>query len=353
MSKPCRIAIIGAGVMGRHHLGLAREHPDFDVVGVADPAPATRERLPGEVAVFADHRRMLDETAPDAVIIATPNALHVPAALDCLERGAAVLVEKPVADSVAAALRLAGAVERTGVPVLVGHHRRHNPLLKTAARHIAGGAIGQVLAAVGLWLRRKPEGYFGDRWKTDPAAGGGVLLINTIHDVDCLRMLCGEIDSIQAMTADVGRSLPVEDTAAISFRFANGALGTLTVSDATVAPWCWEMTSQEDPRFATIPESCYLIAGTKGSLAVPTLETWSNEPDAGRDEPLMRRRLHHHPAELMAEQLRHFARVVRREEQPLVGVLDGARTLAATLAVRESARTGRAVRIDDVLARGA
>src|SRR5690349_7542405 len=119
VDKPCRVAIIGAGVMGRHHLSLAQGHPGFDVVGVADPAPATLERLRGEVATFADHRRMLAEAVPDAVIVATPNALHVPAALDCLEHGAAVLVEKPVADSVEAALRLARAVERTGVPVLV------------------------------------------------------------------------------------------------------------------------------------------------------------------------------------------------------------------------------------------
>jgi len=347
MPRPIRLALIGAGVMGRHHLSVARSLADFAVVGVADPTPATQARLASEgVATFADHRAMLDAVKPDAAIVATPNAHHVPAALDCIERGVAVLVEKPVADTIEAAKRLIAAQEASGVPVLVGHHRRHNPLLIAAQRHIAAGGIGDIVAAVGMWLRRKPDEYFADRWKRDAAAGGGVLLINAIHDFDCLRMLCGDIDSIQAMVSGKARGNPVEDTAAVSIRFASGALGTFTISDATVAPWCWEMTSQEDPRFAYLPENSYLICGATGSLAVPTLEHISNTPNGGRDATFIRRRLHHVAADSMTGQMKHFAAVARREAAPRVGVADAARSLAATLAVRMSAESGRAVTVE-------
>lgn len=350
MAKRCRIALIGAGVMGRTHLDILAQSDDFEVVGVADPtaavlAPLTAKGLP----TFTDARKMLDGVEPDAVVIATPNSHHVPAALDCIERGIGVLIEKPVADSVESALHLLRALEGADVPVLIGHHRRHNPLLKKAAAHIAAGGIGRVVAVVGMWLRRKPDEYFKDLWKLDPAKGGGVLLINTIHDIDCLRMLCGDIDSVQAMTSNSVRNLGVEDTAVVTLRFASGALGTLTISDATTAPWCWEMTSQEDPRFATIPENCYVICGTQGSLTVPTLETWTNEPNGGRDAPLIRRRLYHLPADALTQQFNHFAAVMRGEEKPLVSAADATRTLAATLAIRQSAACGGAVRIADVL----
>jgi predicted dehydrogenase len=349
MSNRSRLVIIGAGTMGRHHLSMALANPEFEVVGVADPVAVLDSYRGKGLATFADHRRMLDELAPDCAVVATPNVFHVPVALDCIERGVATLVEKPVGDTMASVRRLLAATAASDTPVLVGHHRRHNPLLQAAAAHIAEGGIGKLVAAVGLWLRRKPDAYYREAWKTKPD-GGGVLLINTIHDVDCLRMLCGEIDSVQAMTSNAVRQYEVEDTAAITLRFAGGGLGTITVSDAAVAPWCWEMTSREDPRFAHVPENSYLICGAEGSLAVPTLETWSNAPDGGREAAFMRQRLYYVAADSMTEQMAHFARVTRREEAPLVTVDDAARTLAATLAISQSARLGRAVAMTEMLA---
>jgi predicted dehydrogenase len=335
--------------MGRAHLDVLARNPDFDVVGVADPTAAALAPLASAgLATYPDHRQLLDGAKPDAVVIATPNSHHVPAAIDCVLRKVGVLIEKPVADSVESAQKLLKVLETADAPVLIGHHRRHNPLLKKAAQHIAAGGIGRVVAVVGLWLRRKPDEYFKDLWKLDPARGGGVLLINTIHDIDCLRMLCGDIESVQAMTSSAVRNLGVEDTAAVTLRFTSGALGTVTVSDATTAPWCWEMTSQEDPRFATIPENCYIVCGTQGSVTVPTLETWTNEPNGGRDAPLIRRRLYHVPADALTQQFVHFAAVMRGEEKPLVSAADATRTLAATLAIRQSAARGGEVRVADM-----
>lgn len=351
MNKRCRIALVGAGVMGRAHLDLIEKNADFEVVAIADPTTSILEKLASKgYPTFVDHRKMLDEAKPDGVLIASPNKFHVPAAIDCIERRIATLIEKPVSDSMEGAIRLLGALRNATAPVLVGHHRRHNPILKRASEHIARGGLGKIVAVHGTWLRRKPDEYFEDKWKQQAGMGGGVLLINTIHDVDCLRMLCGDIESVQAMTSNATRGFDVEDTAVVTLRFASGVLGTLTISDATVAPWCWEMTSQEDPRFATIPETCYTICGTEGSLEVPTLETWTNEPNGGRAASFIRRRLYHLPADALTEQLAHFARVIRGEVPPLVSAEDAARTLAATLAIRISASERRVVDVAELLA---
>lgn len=350
MATPVRIAFIGAGIMGRHHLAVAERNSDIEIAGVAEFSLGTREKLAAKgIATFVDHKEMLAAVKPDGVVISTPNAYHAPAAIDCIEAGAVPLIEKPVADTLEAGLRLRDALAGTNLPTLVGHHRRHNPIIAAAASHVQAGGLGRVLALNGMWLRRKPDEYYKEAWKTDPALGGGTLLINAIHDFDSLRAICGEIEIVQAMTSSASRGFAVEDTAAVLLTFESGALGTFIISDNVVAPWCWEMTSQEDPRFAWQPENCYVICGTEGSLAIPTLETWANSPNGARDATFLRRKLYHVAAESMELQMAHFVRVIRREEPPLVSVDSALGTLAATLAVSLSAKRGTAIRIAELL----
>jgi predicted dehydrogenase len=167
------------------------------------------------------------------------------------------------------------------------------------------------------------------------------ILLNGIHEIDNLRMLCGEIDSILAATANAARGYAVEDTFAATLRFRNGALGTLTVSDAVQAPWAWELTAREEPEFAWESEHSCMIGGTKASLAIPTLERWHNERGGGRGDPTIRSRLFYKPADPMREELLHFVRVAKGEAAPIVSAEEGSRTLACVLAINRSAETGQ------------
>jgi predicted dehydrogenase len=180
-------------------------------------------------------------------------------------------------------------------------------------------------------LRRKPDAYYDATWRREP--GGGPMLINGIHDLDCLRWLCGEIESVIAITANRVRGFAVEDTAAVTLRFESGALGNLTLSDAVQAPWAWEIASGEEAEYPHQHEDCYLIAGTEGSLAVPTLNHWRNERGGGRADPFIRKQLFYVPANPWVEELLHFAAVARRKAEPLITAEDGTRTLATVLAV--------------------
>ncbi|MGQ0674678.1 MAG: Gfo/Idh/MocA family protein [Rhodospirillales bacterium] len=344
-----RIAIVGAGLIGQRHLKVLLDDPAaYTVAAIADPAPASEAQAKAKnIPWFSDCDRMLDEAKPQGVIVATPNQLHVVAALACIARKIPVLVEKPLADSVRAAVELVDAGKRAGVPILTGHHRRHNPIMRKAAETIRGGGVGRLTAVVAMWLSRKPDDYYNAAWRRQP--GGGTVLINGIHDIDCLRMMCGEIDSIQAFAANGARSFAVEDTAAAAVRFANGALGTVAISDAVSTPWSWEWGSRENPFYPHEGRDCYLVTGTKGSLAVPSLEHWWHEPGEGWGDPLTRRRIPVKPEDAYIGQMRNFAEVIGGKAEAVVSGEDGARTLAATLAITESAAQGRPIRVDDML----
>jgi predicted dehydrogenase len=110
------------------HIERILKTPEFALVGVAEPGEAGRQWCAERnIPVFENHQSLLDATRPQGVVIATPNATHVEVAADCMASSTAVLIEKPVTDTLAAAERLIQLEQDTGVPVLVGHHRRHNP----------------------------------------------------------------------------------------------------------------------------------------------------------------------------------------------------------------------------------
>lgn len=345
MVAALRIALIGAGNMGRQHLHHLRQVPTAQLCALADPDPAVSE-LAREWVVpsFDDPRRLLDEIRPEAVIVANPNALHVATALDCLERGIPVLLEKPVGTTPEEVARLLAAQDATQVPLLVGHHRRHNPLIARAHQLLHAGAIGRLVTVTALWQLQKPDPYFASAWRRE--AGAGMLLTNLIHDLDLLRYLCGEVRQVQAFTDNALRGYANADSAVINLQFDSGALGSLTASDGAAAPWSWELTSGENPVYPRQPDQpCYLFAGTEGALSVPQLRLWRYaEQGAGWHEPLASQTQATTQDEALRRQLEHFVRVARREEAPLVSAADAALTLALVAAVERAAASGSAQR---------
>jgi predicted dehydrogenase len=345
-----RIAVIGAGLIGRTHIGvLCSGNPDYALAGVADPAPfAAQEGEKLGYPVYATIDEMFEKAKPDGAIVAVPNQMHVKVGRACIARKIPIIVEKPVADSVAEALELVEAGEKAGVPILTGHHRRHNPIMRKAAEIIASGGIGRVVAANGLWLSHKPKDYFNIAWRREP--GGGPVLINAIHDIDCLRMLCGDVETVSAAASNETRQFAVEDTAAAVLHFKSGALGTLLVSDAVSGCWTWEMSSRENADRPNDTENCYIIAGTKGSLTVPSLQhRWHEAGQESWDVPLTQLRVPVRPADAYHEQMRNFANVIRGTEKPVLSGRDGTVTLATTLAITRSAQTGAQVRVADMM----
>jgi len=348
--RRCRLLIAGAGVIGRTHAQRVWASGSCVLAGIADPSAAAADYAASlGVPHWVELDAALAAARPDGVILATPNTLHVKGALACIARGVAVLVEKPVADTLIDAMQLVDAAERSGVPVLVGQHRRHSAAMAAAREAIDSGALGRLVAVQGSALFHKPASYFDEApWRSQK--GSGPILNNLVHEVDSLRMLAGEIDEVQAMASNARRGHEVEDTVSISLRFANGALGTFMLSDVAASTRSWEQTSGENAAYARDEaEACYLVSGDRGSLAVPTLRLQTAQGrEASWFDPMHERRLSSAVGDPLQRQLEHFAAVVRRDEAPLVSVRDATRSLEITLAVAESAASGRPVRCDKI-----
>jgi predicted dehydrogenase len=344
-----RIALMGAGLIGREHVELVAAHPDAVLVALADVSSEAESLAASrDASYFAEYTRMLDEVRPDGAIVALPNQLHLEAGLACVDRGIPTLVEKPIADTVAAARTLVEAAEQSGVPILVGHHRRHSPDIREARAAILRGDLGEIVAVNGLCLIRKHDSYFEADWRR--RAGGGPLLINAIHDIDCLRFLCGEIESVQAIASSAVRGHEVEDTAAVLLRFESGALGTFLLSDAVPSPYFWDTASGQALYFPSRPEDSYVIGGSKATLAVPSLDLWAHPPGGDWRDEIGASRLAIESSRCYANQLGNFIGVIRGEEEPVVTARDATRTLAATLAVEQAAVAGRPVAVAELLA---
>lgn len=133
MSSPIRIAVAGAGAIGQAHIKRVLEEPQAELAAILDPSPKARDQAASlGVPWFADLEIGLQSAKPDGVVIATPNQLHVPNGLTAVKVGLPMLLEKPVSDDVESALKLVTTAEAAGVSILVGHHRRHSPLIQRA-----------------------------------------------------------------------------------------------------------------------------------------------------------------------------------------------------------------------------
>jgi predicted dehydrogenase len=348
MAPKLAVAVIGAGVIGRTHIETIAKSDVARLAAIVDPTDVGKAMAASfNVPWFADHAGLIASKLCDAAIIATPNALHLGHALDFIAAKIPVLVEKPITVTVADAQGLADAADKAGVPLLVGHHRRHNPIIARARDVIASGLLGRLTTATILYTFLKPAPYFDPLWRRDPAAGGPVL-INLIHEIDLVRHLLGEIESLQALTSNGVRGFAVEDTVAVMLRMVSGALVTISLSDTVTAPWSWDLAVRESSSYPAQPRTVqtHFISGTEGSLSLPDCTHWSYRQEKSWFEPITPEALKVGGDNPYAIQLAHFCQVARGQTAPLCSAADGMATLAATLAVREAARIGKTVMLN-------
>jgi predicted dehydrogenase len=345
MSNPLRIGLIGAGMIGRKHADYVMASSDCDLVALADPTSEARAFAVGIGAAYhPDFEGMLAKEDLDGVIIAAPNDLHEAAGVAAARHGVPMIIEKPIAADLAAAARLTAAAEDAGVALLVGHHRRYNPRAQRARSLVREGGLGRLVAVNVTWCVKKPEPYFEATLKRRP--GGGPILINLIHEIDLLRFVCGEIAEVQALGSNAIRGFEVEDSTAISLRFENGAIGTVLISDTAPSPWSWEQaTGENHPTFPANEENPSRFLGTEAAMEFPRLRIWRHDGAVDWNHPLRAEAVSLPNVDVYAEQIAHFARVLRGEEAPIITGQDASRSLAATLAVAEAAETGRVVRL--------
>jgi len=342
-----RIAIAGYGLIGQRHAAIINQTPGLALAGVADDAPDKRAAAKALACpIHDDLAALLAAEAPDGVVLATPTANHAEQALACIRAGVPTLIEKPIAACVAEARQVVTAATAANLPLLIGHHRRYNGIIEAARATLERGIIGAIRAIHATCWLAKPDSYFqGESWRQQP--GAGPVSINLVHDVDLLRVLCGEVESVQAMAAPSRRGFDNEDLAAAILRFRGGAIATLSVADCIAAPWSWELTAQENPAYPCTASSCYLIGGTEGSLSLPDLTLWQHAANPDWKTPMTPRTLVHESTDPLRRQMAHFASVLQGTAAPAVPGIEGLKSLEVIEAILAASRTGCSVPVGE------
>ncbi|THH35918.1 Gfo/Idh/MocA family oxidoreductase [Aliishimia ponticola] len=312
-----RILVLGGGLIGKRHVARVIAHPRAVLAGLVDPDPATG-------ADFAD---MSDVSGPvDGVIIATPTPLHGAHGRAAAARGWPMLIEKPVAATLADVDGLEGAA------LLVGHHRRHHPRVTALADLLAAGTIGRPVTATLLWAMKKPDSYFAGNWRS---AGGSPVMINLVHEFDLLRFWFGEITAIAALPGTSLRAArgaaPRHESGAIALRFEGGLAATVSFSDNAPSPWGFEAATGENPHIGQTGQDMMWVTGTAGAVSFPSLTVWQGT-DWSRPAIARAPATVDGPAPLDA-QLDHFLEVIAGRAAPICTLADGRAALAAALEV--------------------
>ena len=330
-----RLAVIGAGHLGRIHARLLAEMPDVKLVGIVDPVQAARERVATDCGAlpFVDHRELLDQV--DAAVIATPTRLHHAVALDFLRRGTPLLVEKPLAPTVAEADELVDTARLHGAVLQVGHIERFNPAFAAAAAHVLRPQYIDAVRASGF---------------TGRSTDIGVVYDLMIHDIDLvLSLVDAPLMRVDAVAVPVlGQN---EDAAQARLEFADGCVANLSAlrvsySDAPHR----RMHLWSDEGFAAIDFGNRTVQVVTPCQAVRSgqfdYETLPAEEKAGFKEHVFADILRLEPIEVeprnaLADELRDFVDSVRSVRAPRVTGEHGRNAVAVAQAILQSAQTHR------------
>jgi len=238
-----RIGILGAGQVGeRHAIGFAHAQ-EARIVGFADAVPERAEALAARYggAAFSDYQRMLD-CGLDILVVGLPHSMHREPAEEAAVRGVHVLMEKPLATTLADARRIVSVCKEHGVKLGTGFVHRYRDEVEAARRWMVDGLIGRAQVAAAIMNgQRRPElpGWVTKR----EVAGGGVLMYNAIHAVDRLRLLLGsEVTTVSAQVRRYDPASELEDSAAAMLHFVDGAVAALVANAPAYAaqPAHWD-----------------------------------------------------------------------------------------------------------------
>jgi len=235
MGEKVRIGFIGCGGMARSHMKVFfTSVPEAQIVALCDPSDEQIKRcidaFPSlrEVPVFKDYREMLEKVAMDAVAIITPHTQHFQQAMDALDKGLHVLIEKPMVCTIEHAKILVNRFQETGKVGLVAYQRHYAPQFRYIKQSIESGKVGEVQFISALQCQEWYKGTMGT-WRQDPElSGGGQLNDSGSHLVDIILWTTGlMVQTVTAFTENFESKVDINS--ALSIKFRNGALGNISI----------------------------------------------------------------------------------------------------------------------------
>lgn len=322
-----QVFVIGCGSIGQRHIRNLRALGVQDIAAY-DPSPERLDRAVREQGVSPCLSVEAGLAArPEAVLICTPPHLHAGIARQAVDAGAHVFIEKPIAHTLDGLDDLLHAADESKRVLCVGYNLRFHAGLLKLKELLNKGAIGRpmvVQAEFGQYLPDwRPAQDYRAGYNVSAAMGGGIIL-DASHELDYVRWLMGEVKSVYTAAGKLSDlEMDVEDTAAITMRFASGAVGEVHLD-------CIQRG---------YTRNCKII-GTDGTLVWEFGEGVRHlMPDKTRHDY----DITPDPNEMYVAELRHLLACVHGQEQPLVTGAEGKRVLEIALAARQSARERREV----------
>jgi len=313
MEKSLRVGVVGLGVMGKNHARLYSELPNVKLVGLCDTEEGLVENTAKQyrVRAFTNYIELLKQNL-DAISIAVPTTLHKKVALDTIEKGISVLIEKPITDTVENADEIIQAAKQKGVKLMIGHIERFNPAIMKLKELINNRQLGDIIS-----ISARRVGPYVPRIRDV-----GIILDLGTHDIDIMSYLYGE--RVKEVYSSAGAVIHNhEDHAIITLNFNNGGSGVIETN--------W-LTPHKMRNLTVI--------GLKGIAEVDYIEStlrifdreWVKDAKIDKEEPLKL-------------ELLHFINCVRHDKEPLISGEDGKHALEVALAAIDSYQTEKVISI--------
>lgn len=341
-----KYALIGCGRISPNHV-VAAGNNRLEIVALCDIDKAQMEdkilkfNLDKEMPQYTDYKEMLLEQKPELVAIATESGKHAQIALDCIEAGCNVIIEKPIALSLADADKIIERAKEKGVKVCACHQNRFNKSIQKIREAIEKKRFGKLLYGTAhIRWARDYEYYARAKWRGTWEQDGGALMNQCIHDIDLLRWMMGdEIDEVVGMTDRLKHDyIEAEDLGIALIKFKNGSYGMI------------EGTTNIYPR--NLEETLYIF-GEKGTVkaggeAVNIIEEWRFS-DYLDDPEAVKKECHELPPNIYGfGHSKLYADVIDaiiNDRAPYVDGEAGRRALELVLAIYLSASTGQSVKL--------
>lgn len=340
-----RYALIGCGRISPNHI-MAAIRNDLEIVALCDVVEDNIEDkiakfdLPSNVHKYTDYKQMLREEQPELIAIATESGKHAQIALDCIDAGCNLIIEKPIALSLADADAIIARAEEKGVKVCACHQNRFNKSIQKIREAVEKKRFGRMFYGTAhIRWNRGYEYYSRARWRGTWEQDGGALMNQCIHNIDLLRWMMGDdIVEVIGMTDKLNHSyIEAEDLGLAIVKFANGSYGII------------EGTTDIYPR--NLEETLYLF-GEKGTVkaggsSVNIIEEW-RFADLLDDSETVKAQYHENPPNVYGyghtPLYADVIEAVEKDRAPYVDAKAGRRALELVLAIYKSAAEGSSVK---------
>ena len=328
-----KFAIAGAGFISKIHAKALQSQADVELVSVVERYSKTAQPFLAQFAVKNHYKtvdELLEKDPVDAVIIGTPNFLHVTQAVAALDAGVHVMVEKPMAMNAREANLMVEASQRSGALLMVAHCWRFDPEVLWLRKQVESGRFGEIIRTkgYGVHVNWGPSGWFTrKKW-----AGGGAMVDMGVHALDTARFLLGDPlpESVYARIGTYYTNSDVDDTGTVLVNWQGG------VQTYIEAGW-WQP-------HADGPEAATQIYGKQafGQLFPTYITDQAGTEDPGFTYP----RKEHAPQSLYDQQLGYFVQCIANQNTPTPGGMEGLINMKIVDAAYKSSKSGKVVYLE-------